>query len=339
MGKENEWKPALAEAIDLSVLPLEYGGTASALADTPFLPTVHRALELGATAVATAVQAGEDVRTGSKDGVNARSMESILRCFSSGDDSGQYKFERSNSVNGSGGGSGGGSPCAMERGLGSSGGGFKNGGIAGGGGGGLCLPSTSGGENGRPEGRGCDLACKDVTKEEHVRGMADEDENTTSKTRGSAPPQGRLSSDTPSDSDGPATLRSISLRAAPSDATASVVALPASNDPRIAHSSSPSSHVVIVGQQPRDNEGCNDNREDGNDDYHGDVEWILDVVPGARLAATVAGTVASAALGATLGAAGFAAGVVEAVVPGQIWAEGVQTFQSAQFMGGWVLGR
>lgn len=342
-GKEKEWKPALAEAIDLAVLPLEYGGTALPLVDTPFLPAVHRALELGVTAVATSAvaatdtQAGEDVPTGSKEDVTARSMCSLLRCFSSLDGGGGHcKFERHVSFNGNGDGSGGGIPFSMGHGLGSSGGGFKSGG---GGGGALCLASTSGGETGRREGRGCDIAYKDVPEQEGVRGKINEDDNTASKTKRSAPSQGRTSSGTPSDNAKSAPLRSITLRPPPLEAAASVVALPASDDPRAAAaSSSSSSHVVIVGQQCGNNEGCNDNGQEDDDDHHGDLEWVLDVVPGARLAAKVAGTVAGAALGATLGVAGFAAGVVEAVVPGQVWAEGVQAFQSAQFMGGWALG-
>lgn len=331
----------MAEAIDLSVLPLEYGGTAPPLLDTPFLPAVHRALELGATAVATAMvadadmQAGEDVGTGSKkDNVNARTMYSILRYFSLGGDGEQYRFERNISLGGGGGGSGGGIPFAMARGLGHTDGGFKSGAITGGGG--LCLPSASGGATATVEGRDCGIACKCVKKQERARGMSDGEENTASKTMGSAPSQGRTSGGTSGDTNKSVPPRSITLRAAPIDPAASVVALPASTGPPTA--GSPSSDVITVRQQYRKDEGCNDNGEQDNNDHRGDLEWVLDVVPGARLAATVAGNVASVALGATLGAAGFAAGVVEAVVPGQVWAEGVQVFQSAQFIGGWALG-
>lgn len=342
MGNEKEWKPALAEAIDLSVLPLEYGGTAPPLAETPFSPAVHRALKLGPVAVPTAVavaaadvQAGDDVRTVRNDDVSAKSMYYILRRFSVVGDGDQHKFERNIGVGGGGGGSGGsggGIPFLMAPGLGSGRDGFESGEIVGGDGGGLCLPSTSVGATVRLEKMGFDSACKDVTKKLRVRGMTDENGNT-------APPPGRTSSGTPSGHHESAPLGSSSVRAAPSDAAAGVAALPTSDDPRIADSSSSSSssHVVIVGRQSRNKEGCNESGEEGNDDRRGDLEWILDVVPGARLAATVAGTVASATLGATLGAAGFAAGVVEAVVPDQVWADGVQIFQSAQFMGGWVL--
>lgn len=50
-GKEEEWRAALAEVIDTHQLPIEYGGQAPALADTPFLPAVHQALDQNAIKV------------------------------------------------------------------------------------------------------------------------------------------------------------------------------------------------------------------------------------------------------------------------------------------------
>ncbi|CAM9546778.1 unnamed protein product [Scytosiphon promiscuus] len=104
----------------------------------------------------------------------------------------------------------------------------------------------------------------------------------------------------------------------------------------------PSPRVVIVRHRGDGYDGsANREKDDGWERDHEEDDltaWIMDAVPGARMAAAVAGTVAGATLGATLGAAGFAAGVAEAVLPHGVWAEGVQAFQTAQLLGGWALG-
>ena len=353
-GKESEWKPALAETIDPSILPLEYGGTAPLLADTPFLPAVHRALERDPPRkLALEAADGDTSVSGGNGGATARSMSCLLGRFSLGGgdgscvvdgDTSSFTSSVSGDYGGGGGGSGGGSPLVVGRDFGSSGGGFKSGGLTRGGGDGLPSASTDRKQKKGWWRGGGGVASKDPpTKAGDVRSVASHIEVEARQNKNGAQSPGWPLRGAANDNAKSTPLRSVAVRAPPLEAPPSVVALPASDDPRTAapphpSSSSSSSHVVIVRQQLNDTEGGNDDGEEGEDD-RGDLEWVLDVVPGARLAATVAGTFAGATIGAALGAAGFAAGVAEAVIPDQVWAEGVQAFQSAQFMGGWVVGR
>eukprot|EP00903_Cladosiphon_okamuranus_P006946 g6760.t1 len=349
-GNEREWKQALAKAMDPCILPLEYGGTAPPLADTPFLPAVHRALGRDATTKLAVEAAGEDASGVSmgKENAMGRSMSCLLRRFSLGSVDGSCVFEGdtgsfTSSVSGDyggGGGSGGGSPVVVSRGLRGSSGGFKSGGLASGGGDGLSSASTNAKENGGWgwwRGGG-DIASKDPPTKPSVRSGTNGVKAIP--TKNGAPPSGGCAKNDKANPK-PAPLRSVAPRAPPLEAAPIVIALPTSDDPLAAAPPPPppprSSHVVIVRQQLNGTEAGNDDGEEEDDG--GDLEWVLGIVPGARLAAAVAGTVAGATLGAALGAVGFAAGVVEAVVPDQVWAEGVQAFQSAQFVGGWVLGR
>ena len=68
----------MAEGIDATQLPIEYGGTAPALADTPFLHAVHRALEkdtkMGATVGAIATAAIEKAETVSEGTATAETV-------------------------------------------------------------------------------------------------------------------------------------------------------------------------------------------------------------------------------------------------------------------------
>lgn len=377
-GREKDWKAALAEAIDPAVLPLEYGGTAPPLAHTPLLPAVHGALRRDDAAVLPAAMEGEGwgretddaaVPAAREEDASASSMSSILRCFSSaagvhrssggGGGAASSRMVEGDS-DGGGGGGGGVSPVVTGRSLDGSGDSFAGGGVDGrgdGGGGRLSSFINPGKERGSAErgGGGSIDPCKPVPEEMGGHTLTDGSKPCVSKT----PITRRVSSHGPPSSGTPISdkcrdaepVRGVSPPAPIAEAAAGAVALPASDDPCTAVSSLPpsssfssSSHVVIIRHQVNEHEGSTDFKGDGtgqecehgsDDDLAG---WVLDAVPGARMAAAVMGTLAGATLGATLGAVGFAAGIAEAVLPNGVWAEGVQAFQRAQFLGGWALG-
>ncbi|CAB1110764.1 unnamed protein product [Ectocarpus sp. CCAP 1310/34] len=364
-GVEKEWKAALAEAVDPAVLPLDYGGTAPHLADTPLLPAFHRALgrdtpaRVGAAAAAAAKAKAKACHSGMQEregeaavpvecegDVTARSMSALLRRFSLGGDGDSCTLERqSSSSDGSslgGDQAGGVGPVVFERDVdGGGGGSSESGGVdRADGGDGTNRSAKTWGKRGK-------VVPKDVPQEVGGSGVTNEDDDGTNKnsTRGGAPSHRPVSGGgAPSNSYDSAVH--LGARAA-----ASMLELPASDDPRATASSSSSSpsssHVIIVRQRhdkrdgsdtaDRGRMGKEDDEED--EDRRGGLECVLDYIPSARLAATVAGTVADATLTAALGVAGFTAGVMEAVVPAQAWAEGVHAFQSARFLGGWALGR
>ncbi|CAN0490486.1 unnamed protein product, partial [Ectocarpus sp. 12 AP-2014] len=363
-GEEEEWKAALAEAVDPAVLPWDYGGTAPHLADTPLLPAFHLALgrdtPARVRAAAAACHSGmQEEREGEaavpvecEGDVTARSMSALLRRFSLGGDGDSCTLERrSSSSEGSslgGDQAGGVGPVVFERNFGGGGGGSsESSGVDRAGGG----DDTN--RSAKTWGKRGNVVPKDVPKEVGGSGVTNEDDNGAHKNgrRGGAPSHRPESSGggggAPSNSYCPA----MHLGA---QAAASMLELPSSDDPRAASSSSSSppssSHVVIVRQRHDKRDGSDtadrgrmgqeeEEEEEEEEDRRGDLECVLDSIPGARLAATVAGTVAGATLTAALGVAGFTAGVMEAVVPAQAWAEGVHAFQSARFLGGWALGR
>lgn len=305
----------MAEAIDPSQLPSEYGGTAPTLADTPFLPAVHRALERDAsgTVAAAASAAGVQLTGEEQSGVDvlsdravaARSMTSLLRCFSLGCN-GDYDHSNGNGNTGAryeGDGDGG---SYSKAGGGHGGGGGPSGGY----GAEICSGEEADKNSGRPfsadavslDGDGTDSSSaapesmpnEAMLKAGVVGGKHDDDELEKKEECGGASTCVPVGTPLPT----AAALRATDGRS-----------------------------ITTIGEA-----------KEGNRDGGGDLEWVLNVVPGARLVATIAGTATSATLGATLGAAGFAAGFVEAVVPEQIWAEAVQTFQVSQFMARWAFG-
>ncbi|CBN77928.1 expressed unknown protein [Ectocarpus siliculosus] len=282
--------------------------------------------------------------------VTARSMSALLRRFSLGGDGASCTLERrSSSSDGcslEGDQAGGGGPVVFERDFGGGGGGSsESNGVdrAGGGGGGGGRGDTN--RSAKRWGEGGNVVPKDVPKEVGGSGVTNEDDNGANKNsrRGGAPSHRPvLSGGAPSNPYDSA----VHLGA---QAAASMVELPASDDPWATSSSSSSSpsssHVVIVRKRHDKRDGSDTadrgrmGREEEEEDRRGDLECVVDSIPGVRLVATVAGTVAGATLTAALGVAGFTVGVMEAVVPAQAWAEGVHAFQSARFLGGWALGR
>ncbi|CAM9764465.1 unnamed protein product [Ectocarpus sp. 13 AM-2016] len=281
--------------------------------------------------------------------VTARSMSALLRRFSLGDDGASCTLERrrssSDGLSLEGDQAGGGDPVVFERDFdGSSGGSSESDGVdrAGGSGGG-------GGDTNRSAKRwgSGNVVPKDVLKEVGGSGVTNEDNNGANNNIRGAPSHRPVSSGgggAPSNSYYPGMHVGAQV-------AATMVELPASDDPRAissSSSSSPSSSHVVIVRQGHDNRDGSDTADRGwmakedeeeEEDRRGDLECVLDSIPGARLATTVAGTVAGATLTAALGVAGFTGGVMEAVVPAQAWAEGVHAFQSARFLGGWALGR
>ena len=325
-SKEREWKAALAEAIDTSQLPQEYGGTAPALADTPLLHEVHRALErdAAAVAVATAVAKAVTVETvsaepisaetitaetvsaetvtvaaaigqldevtavepTSDDGITAKTMAAILLHFSL--DAHEYNFRRNCTVNESPEGDDG---CG------------------------------SGGSVGDP-----------VVETSKFQATSDPPTPGSEELSGSenlvGPEQLSRSEDLagPEELPGSEDLSGSQEDLSGSEDLSGTADMSGSEeDPSV--TSERSAHATSVGHETQDG------KSDG-----GDFEWVLNFVPGARLATGVAGVVIGNTFGAALTVAGFAAGVLEAVVPDVVWAEGVRAFEESRFCGRRSLG-
>ncbi|CAN0486502.1 unnamed protein product [Ectocarpus sp. 12 AP-2014] len=282
-------------------------------------------------------------------------MSALLRRFSLGGDGASCTLERRRSSSDGfsleGDQAGGGGPVVFERDFGgSSGGSSESSGVDGAGGSGGS--GGGGGDTNRSAKRwgSGNIMPKDVLQEVGGSGVTNEDNNGATKNIRGAPSHRPVSSGGGAPSNSHYPVMHVGAQVAES-----MVELPASDDPRATSSSSSSSpsssHVVIVRQGHDNRDGSDtadrgrmakedeEEEEEEEEDRRGDLECVLDSIPGARLAATVAGTVAGATLTAALGVAGFTAGVMEAVVPAQAWAEGVHAFQSARFLGGWALGR
>lgn len=304
LAKEKEWKAALAEAIDPAVLPPEYGGNGSSFEDLPFLPDVHRALELDsaplpAAAAVTASGLPEEtaVPEAPRGGISAgESISTLVEWFS-------FRNRDCAGADSGAGGGGGGNSHFVAR-----GGGFAGGDSGSGCGGG-------GSRSDRAGAGGSDACCKvgngygEVERERSSGGKAKASpQEKTAQVEADVAREGE-------DNYGESGSNTHNARDRPFPREESEEALEPTDQ---------SCASRIVGG--------------GKEDEAGDLQWILGVIPGARLAVAVAGNATSLTLNATLGAVGFAAGVAEAVVPPQMWADAVQAFETSQFMGRWALG-
>lgn len=309
-SQERKWKAALAEAIDTCQLPQEYGGTGPALADTPFLHEVHRALEKDAVAVAAAAtadvakaltvsaetvtaanpigQLDEETAVGatSDDDVAAKTMAAILQHFSL--DSHGYNFRNRCSVKGS---------LKDDDGRG------------------------SGGSVGDPV---VETSKSQTGSDPQTPGS--EDPSVSADFSGS---EGLSGSEDLSGSEGLSGSQDLSgseYLSGSEELSGSGYLSGSEKEPSV--TSERSTHVTSVEHETQVD------KSDGGADFG----WVLDFFPGASLVTGVAGVVLGNTFGAALTAAGFAAGVMEAVVPDVVWAEGVRAFEESQFWGRRSLG-
>ncbi|CAM9460561.1 unnamed protein product, partial [Laminaria digitata] len=321
-SNEREWKAALAEAIDSSQLPKEYGGTAPALADTPLLHAVHRALErdaaataLGATSGgdAAAVAAAETVSAaaaiGQLDGeaavgatsdgvVAAKTMAAILLHFSL--DAHENNFSRTN--------------CIVKGSL----EGDDDDGCGSGGSAGDPVTKTSKSQmttSDPPTPGSEDLSgSDDLSEPEDLPGSdnlsGSDDLSGSEYLSGSEDLSGSRDQSESQDLSGLSDLSGSEDLSGTEDLSATSER----STPTIARA---------AGHETRDAKQC-----DG-----GGFECVLKFIPGARLATGITVAVVGNTFGAALTVAGFTAGVIEAVVPEVAWAEGVRAFEESQFWG------
>lgn len=297
----------MAEAIDPAKLPPEYGGTGPTLADIPFLPAVHRALEkrtaieVEPVAIATAV-----VRADRRNlpGVGGKAVVEAA--------------DRSNADQG-----------AIVSGAMSS-----------------ILRQFSRDDSGSGSGNDGDRRTRDMLREAWVlrdRTIARDFKRVDfGGQKRTVEGDGVYPQEWEGDVSYNRTTSSLGDVASPM-LPPMAIALP----PLPVQMSTCSSwtHTVPVSRSSGDHTVSGDGNDESESSTHNpshertsDVEWVLDTVPGARLAAGVAGSLAGATLGFTLSTAGYAAGVVEAMVPADTWQGGVNAFEAARFVGRSALG-
>lgn len=307
---KEEWKPALAAAIDPRQLPPEYGGSAPALANTPYLSAVHSALKredagdsgyaavngvhLGGKATIEAPQPGDGADV-------SEPMSCLLRWFSLR--GGSERYEGNGGVDGVGGGGRDGGAC----------GGAKSGGAVGGGNGidiapmaGMPLAAMSKAEEDRSPDEGAGLEQKD-----------DDDALRDNKQTG-------FSNNVFADTAAP--LGQEEAAAGGGALAAGVPAAVAGGGGGQEAGGGRSSSSQLIRDAGKEERDAND------------FGWVLRAVPGARVAAKMTGAVVGAALRTTFGAAGLAATCAEAVVPGHIWTEAVESFEEWQVFVRWAIG-